>query len=198
MSKKSNLIIFLILVLVLTGQVSAQNKFGPRTDAFIKIFASGNYHMKATTTIDKVKAEMEFFLKGNRMATTISAAGETSRIITRDNKTYMIMDQMKMIMVLPAQGLAESAAVDTSGMSFTGSGTASFAGKNLPYEEYSEKDGSKSQFFIDGNKLAGIRSISKEETVDMVISVLDQNVPDSVFNVPSTGYQVQDMSNMKF
>ena len=108
------------------------------------------------------------------------------------------MDSTKMILITAMQDASQTGTVDTSKMAFTGSGTASFAGKNLPYEEYTEGH-DKAQFFIDGNKLAGIRSItSAGQTVDTVITVLDQAVPDNVFNVPSTGYQVQDMSSLKF
>ena len=108
------------------------------------------------------------------------------------------MDSAKMILITPMQDTSQTGAVETSKMVFKGSGTANFTGKNLPYEEYTEGS-EKSQFFYDGNKLAGIRSISPGEgPVDTVISVLDQNVPDSSFNIPSSGYQVQDMSALKF
>ena len=193
--------IFFVLAfgLILAGQVSAQVKFGPKTESFFKIFSGGTYHMKTTTSAGGVSAEMELFIKGDRLATTVSSQGQTVRTILRDNKAYMIMDQMKMIMITPSQGVYNSGAIDTTGMSFSGSGTAAFAGKNLPYEEYTDNNKDKAQYFIDGNRLAGVRSISSAAgTVDMVISVLDQNVPDSVFNIPTSGYTVQDMSNIKF
>ena len=201
MKKKGIVTLFSILMfgLILAGQVSAQTKFGPRTDSFMKIFASGTYHIKAAVSGDGEKADMELFSKGNRIATTVSSAGENARIIIRDRKTYMIMDSMKMIFVYPSQDTSMTGAVDIEGQTFTGSGNASFAAKNLPYEEYTTKDGSKAQYFIDGNKLAGIRNITPGElAVDIIISVLDQSVPDNVFIVPSSGYQVQDMSDLNF
>ena len=193
------LFITIILGLVLAGQVSAQAKFGPRTDSFMKIFSSGTYHMKAAITGDGDKADMELFSKGGRIATTVTAEGETVRIIIRDSKTYMIMDSMKTIFVYPSQDASMTGAVDIEGQTLTGSGNAPFNGKNLPYEEYTTKDGSKAQYFVDGSKLAGIRNTTPGElAVDIAISALDQNVPDSVFSIPSSGYQVQDMTDFNF
>ena len=199
--KKKSITFFLVLVLALAavGQVTAQTRFGPRTESFLKIFESGTYYMKATMVEDSMRIETEIYMKGNRMATTTHADGETMRIIIRDGKAHMIMEEAKMIIVTPAMDMHDTAAVDISGMTFRRSGTASFAGRNLPYEEYSHDDGETSQFFIDGNRLAGIRSLAPgEDTSDMIISVFNQNVPDSVFNVPSSGYQIQDMSNFRF
>jgi len=198
--KKITILLFtLLLSLVLIGQLTAQAKFGPRTESFLKIFESGTYYMKATMVEDSMRIETEVYMKGNRLATTTQAGGETMRMIMRDNKAYMIMEEAKMIIITPAMDMYDSAAVDISGMTFRRSGTATFAGKNLPYEEYSHDDGETSQFFIDGNRLAGIRSITPgENPSDMIISVFNQNVPDSVFNIPSSGYQIQDMSNIRF
>ena len=200
MKKKSLIVLSLALVfgLIFAVQVSAQTKFGPKTEAFIKIFASGTYHMKASMTAAGVKTDMEVFTKGGRIASVMSSQGETARMVMKDNKTYIIMDSAKMILVTPIQEGSDTGAVDTSKMAFTGSGTANFAGKNLPYEEYTSGS-EKTQFFIDGNKLAGMRTIVPGEgNVDTVISVLDQNVPDSAFNIPSSGYQIQDMSAFSF
>ena len=195
--KKKSIIVVLVFGLIMAAQLSGQTKFGPKTEASLKIFAGGNYHMKAVTTADGVKAETEVFVKGGRTASIVSSEGKTMRIVLKDNKTYMIMDSEKMILITAMQDASQTGAVSTSKMAFTGSGTASFAGKNLPYEEYAEGN-DKTQFFIDGNKLAGMRSIAAGQTADTVITVLDQNVPDSIFNVPSSGYQVQDMSSFKF
>ena len=83
--------------------------------------------------------------------------------------------------------------VRTAGMIVTGSGTARFNGKNLPYEEYSTRGSDvKVQLFLDGNNLAGMRTITGENTIDMIILALDQNVPNNVFDIP-TGYQKIEM-----
>ena len=51
--KKKSVIILLIAIIIglaFAAQVSAQTKLGPRTEAFLKTFSSGNYHMKAYIT----------------------------------------------------------------------------------------------------------------------------------------------------
>ena len=199
MKRKSIFILLMAMIfgLILITQVSGQTKFGPRTESYMKTFSGGTYHMKAYMTESGARTDMEIFTKGGRIASTVSVSGQTTRIIVRDNKTYMIMESMKMIIVTAMQDISQTGAVNTAGMSYTGSGTAGFAGKNLPYEEYLS-DGNKTQFFYDGNTLAGIRNIISGKTVDTVVTALDQNIPDNVFNVPSSGYQVQDMSAIKF
>jgi len=175
--------------------------FGPMTvfaqtasDAYFKIFSSGTYHMKAQMTVDGQTADMESYMKDGMIATSFSSQGESNRMIFRDNKMYMIMDAVKMVMIMPGGDTSDAHGVETDDMKLTGSGRASFGGKNLPYDEYRDPDGNKAQFFMDGAKFAGIRNISTEgENIDLIISVLDQNVPNNVFNIP-TGYQVQDMS----
>ena len=166
-----------------------------KTEAFFKIFASGTYHMKARMSGgDGMTADMESYVRGGNMASTISAQGQTTRMIFKDNKMHMIMDSMKMIMITPMMDKSQAGGIETANMKPTGSGTARFAGKSLPYEEYSDPQGNKTQYFLDGDKLVGIRSIiGREGTVDIEILTLDQNVPNNVFDIPS-GYQVQDMS----
>ena len=188
------LTIMLILGVVLAGQIFGQTKFGPKTEPLLKIFASGTYHMKATASGGGTASDMETYSKGGMIATLMSAQGMNSRIVIKDSKSYMIMDAQKMIMVSSLKDTSSTGAVDTNNITFTGSGTAVFAGKSLPYEEYKTGDGSSVQYFIDGNKLAGIRTVvSGQGNMDMVITVLDQNVPDSIFDIPTGDYQVINM-----
>ena len=190
-NKLKIMLILAAIVIVNPAAIFAQTG---RTEAFFKIFASGNYHLKAKITGGDGAGDMESYVKDNMTATTITAQGQTTRMISRDNKMYMIMDAMKMIMVMPAANNSSTGVIDTDGMKLTSSGTAVFNGKSLPYEEYRDAEGNKAQYFLDGNNLAGIRDIEDGgATVDIIIIVLDQNVPASVFTVPTTGYQVQEM-----
>jgi hypothetical protein len=167
-----------------------------KADAFFKIFASGHYHMKAKITGSGITSDMEIYMKDGVIATTVTGQGQTVRTIIRDNKMHMIMDAEKMVMIMPAGAGADVAGgggVSTNGMTPSGSGTAQLGGRSLPYEEYKDAQGNRVQYFLDGARLAGIRSISGRDTIDMVISELNQNVPNNVFDIPR-GYQVQDMS----
>ena len=164
-----------------------------KTAAFFSMFDSGTYHMKAKTTVGGMEVISETFIKGDMMAMAGETGGMSYRSIKRDNMMYVIDDGTRTVMVMPfsaSLGSMTDEPVRTDGMVVTSSGTARFNGKNLPYEEYSIADESsvKVQFFIDGNNPAGIRTITGGETIDMVILALDQNVPNSAFEIPA-GYQ---------
>ena len=168
-----------------------------KTAAFFNMFDSGTYHMKAKTTVSGMEVISETFIKGGMMATVGETGGMSYRTINRDNMMYVIDDRAKTVMVMPfsaSLGSMTEEPVRTDGMVVTGSGTAQFNGKNLPYEEYSIAGESrvKSQFFMDGNKPAGIRTIASGQTIDMIILALDQNVPNSAFEIPA-GYQKIEM-----
>jgi hypothetical protein len=178
-----------------------------RAGAFFNTFEGKNYHMKTKTIVPGSGMEVigETFIKGDMMASVSEVMGMTTRSVTRDGMMYVIMDATKTVMVMPipvSSGNPSEEPVRTTGLIFTGSGTARFDGRNLPYEEYSlsiEEGSAKSQWFLDGNNLAGFRTIvsadGRTETIDMVILELNQNVPNSVFEIPD-GYQRMDLPQM--
>ena len=148
----------LVLSLILVGYVSAQTG-GGRTEAFFRIFESGTYYMKAKIVAGGVEVNSDIYARGGMFAATTTTLGMTTRMVQRDNRTYTIMDTLRMIMVMPATGAIEAGRVETDRMRYSNSGTASFNGRNLPYDEYSNPEGVRVQYFIDGNRLACIRSI---------------------------------------
>jgi len=142
--------------------------------------------MKAKMIGDyNTETTIETYVKDGMIATTAESDSQISRTIIRDGKMYMIIDSEKMYMVSDASGNVASEYVQTEGMKASGLGTDEFGGKSLSYEEYSDDDGNISQYFIDGNKLAGIRNIIGGITMDIVILELNKNVPNSVFDIPS-------------
>ena len=167
----------------------ADDTGGGAAAAYFNMFKSGNYHLKAKMKGDGIETTMESYYKDGMVSMRMAMAGNSSRMIFRDNQMYMIDDGSKTYMVMPTAEKPSNEAVKTDGMTRTGSGTAEFDGRNLPYEEYSSEEGGKVQFFLDGKKLAGIRNIINEEgKIDVIISELDQNVPADAFDVPS-GYK---------
>jgi hypothetical protein len=177
---------------------------GGKTDAFFKTLEGKNYHMKAKTDMSGLNTDMggmevitDSYVKGDMIATVSEMGGMKFRSVVRDKKVYVIDDMSRTVTVMSlsaAAGNKPEEPVRTDGLIMTGSGTARFNGKNLPYEEYSTKKGSdaKVQLFIDGNKPAGIRTFVGKQTIDMIILVLDQNVPNNVFEIPS-GYRRTEM-----
>ena len=188
-------VFLLVFGVILVWGASAQTG-GGKTKAFFDILDSGTYHMKARMVVSKSgEMAMETYSKDGKIATGTTSQGMSFRVVVKDNKTYTILDAAKMIMVSPVQKGKDTGRIQTNGMKFTGSGTADFNGKKLPYEEYADSAGNKVQLFLDGSKLAGIRNIMGKETImDMIIDLLDQNVPASVFELPS-GYKMQEKAN---
>ena len=170
---------------------------GGKTTAFFNMFDSGTYHMKAKTAFGGMEVISETFMKDGMMATVGETAGMSYRTVYRDNMAYVINDQTRTVMVMSlsaSSGNKPEEPVRTAGMVATSSGTAQFNGKNLPYEEYSVAGESsvKIQLFLDGNNLAGMRTITSGATIDMIILALDQNVPNNMFDIPA-GYQRIEM-----
>ena len=174
---------------------------GGKTEAFFKTLSGKNYHMKTKTDMSGIKTGLggievivDTYVKGDMIATVSEAGGMKIRSVYRDKKVYAIQDLSRTVTVMSAAaGNKPEEPVRTDGMSMTGSGTARFNGKNLPYEEYSAKGSDvKFQFFLDGNKPAGFRSIAGKETFDTIILALDQNMPNNVFDIPS-GYRKVEM-----
>ena len=198
----------LVFSVFITGYSPAQAKFGPRTEQLLKIFKSDTFHMKAKMSGGGQETDIETFVKGGMSLLTMSSGSQITRIIARDNKLYMIDESKKTITIIPTtEDNNNSGKIYKDDMRYTGSGTAVFGGRSLPYEEYiTENDDDYEyeyddkndnvnivQYFIDGNRIAGSRTITHFGNIDTVISVLDQNVPANVFNVPTSGYQIQDM-----
>jgi len=161
-----------------------------------KIFESGTYHMKMRMSVGGNSMTTEQYFKNAMMASINEAGGMTTRAIYKDGKSYTIMDAEKMVMVMsiPQGTDSQSGKVETSKMNYTGSGTAEFAGKTHKYDEYTI-GGGKTQFFVDGGSLIGMRSITAEGTIDVEILAFDNNVPDSIFEIPAD-YEVMDMAGV--
>ena len=180
-------LLFLLPAVTVTGQT----KYGDKTAAFFKILTSGTYHIKIRLEIMPGKTmDMETFCKDGKSSGPL--IGTYNRKITRDNKIFYIDDPGKRMIISSSEGESGGGGfAPAPGVKFTGSGTAVFAGKNLPYDEYTAPDGTKVWYFVDGSKLAGIRGFNEDgKTNDIVVLVLDQNIPANVFDIP-TGYKVE-------
>jgi predicted small lipoprotein YifL len=210
---KKSIVLVLVLAMMLTLAACGGDKTPPAAppgdgtpagtpgdvkvaDTFFNMFSGGTYHMKSKVVAEGMEVTTEQFFKNGMVASMMEVDGNAVRTVIRDDKMHMIYDTEKMVMIMavPAQlSSGEAAAMETDGMSYSGSGTAEFSGKTLPYDEYNITGGGKTQFFVDGNKLAGMRTISAGQEVDVVILELNQTVPDSVFEIPA---DYQEMSVM--
>ncbi|MCL1983119.1 MAG: hypothetical protein FWG53_08570 [Clostridiales bacterium] len=159
---------------------------------FFDTFKSGNYHMKFKIAgPEGGSAITEQYRKGDSMAMIMTQGTQSIKMIYIDEKAYMIDDVNKMVIVqnVTKDFYLDSGGVETTGMEYSGSGTAEFAGSTLPYEEYGKEDGSKIQYFLRGNTLAGIRTVRGGVTADMEVLALDTVVPADIFDLPAD-YQI--------
>jgi len=186
--KKMNRVILLFTVflgIVINNHVSGQTNFGSLTEPFFRMISNRNVHIRS--------ANYEVYIKDDKSLQVFSSSGSSSRMITRDNKLYFINDSAKTVYIIRSQGSELSVELNTDALIFSGSGNSIFSGRNLPYDEYKTEEGHTIQYFVDGNKLAGYRTMSPKDGIsETVILEMNQRIPDRVFNIPTRGYKVTD------
>jgi len=188
MKKLAVLLMVFVMAFSLAGcSKNSTSQNGSASKVYFDMFNTNKYHMKATQVSSSATYDMETWVDGNKIATITNTNGESYHMIVENNTAYIIDDSAKTITTMGVNNndLTGSDTVNVDGMSYVDSGTAEFAGKNLPYDEYSDGKYAKMQFFMDGNKLTGIRNIVSNGNIDIEISQIDQNIPASVFEIPS-------------
>jgi len=163
------------------------------SERFLNIFSSGTYHMKSKMLAENGGAatNMETYSKDGMMTTMMGPDGDSGRMVFRDRKRYIVDDKSKTYKVSPYDKPPVES-VETNGMTYTGRGTAEFAGKTMTYEEYTNAAGGKVRYFIDGNQLAGIRNMGSGYKIDIAVLILDPDVPDSIFEIPDDYQQIEE------
>jgi len=179
------------------------NNVGILTQNLFQEVNSGIYHMKMKAMSGEMSevGEIEVYCKNNMTAMIVESEGIKIRIVAKDGKGYTIMDELQMIFVSD-MSLEEAAdevsimgddsnitskmarAIQTN-IKYVGEGSGDFHGKTYRYDEYKDTDGSQIFYYMDGSNLKGIRTVSADgEIIDVEIILFDQNVPDSVFDLP--------------
>ncbi|MCL1807330.1 MAG: S-layer homology domain-containing protein [Oscillospiraceae bacterium] len=166
---------------------------GSKLSAAEALFADGVIHMVFLLEYDDEEMLIEMFMKGGKTAVILDMFGMKIRAVIADGKSYGFIDELRVYMELePDEFGMDDLPIDTMFLSadavFIGTGTASFKGRSLYFEEYAvDGDGTTVRYFFDGGGLAGIEASGDGETVGIEILTLDKEVPDSIFNIPS-GY----------
>ena len=154
-------IIMLMITTLSAGLLWSQSTFGPKTEKFIKIYESGTFQMKTTMRAGNESSEMEMYVKDNMIAMILTDGKDRVRIVQKDSKSYMIDDKERQIAITPVEQGTVQGIVDTEEIKFISSGSTNFNGKTYLYEEYIS-DADRLLFFVDGDRLIGIRTISAE------------------------------------
>ena len=151
---------------------------------YFDVLSSGTYHLKTKMTAEGMDVAMEMYMKDGDWAMTSKVGEYNSKMILKNDKMHIIDDISKTILITKATKTTQDMKIDAKGMTFIGTGEAEFDGRNLPYEEYTNETENKTQFFLEGDKLVGIRTFADGKPIDMVVLEMDGNVPGNVFDIP--------------
>jgi hypothetical protein len=158
---------------------------------YFNVFSNRNYHMVIRLIVDDVEGEIEVYVKDEKISTTTKIEDEVSRMLILGNRTYIIMDEDKLMNMIDVVVTEDTGAIETGNLIKKGTGKGEFDGRELPYDEYLDNNGSKVRFFVENEELVGIRTIDDGITTDMIIEVFDQNIPDNIFDIPKD-YKLMD------
>lgn len=161
--------------------------------SYVEMMKDDKYFMKYKTTTEFNGQKMDYVVtvasSGEKTAVISEGGGINSRIVATKDKSYMIDDQNKMVLVMPIEETAEDAAAtfDTEGITYVGTGKED----GLTYEEYTTVD-STIRYYFSGKELAKVSINTAGDTIVMEIIEMKDDVDESVFDIPSN-YQMTSM-----
>ncbi len=191
-------LLLIVLVVLCAGMVFAAPS--TRFTKYGNIFKTGEFTVKASA------CEMDD--SGNRVGqaspvTIAMRAGEyymesadegvSVRIILKsDGKLYMIEDNSKSMMILPAEG--ENLMKFPASIDYTKSGFAKFDGRALYYETVKEDD-KETTYWFNGYDLYAIQEKSEFMNSSVFITSVTQKADASLFVLP-VGYETMDLTSL--
>ena len=217
---KLSLIILLIILLafVITGcgkdentnQSQEDNGKSKTYNLFTKVFSGENYivSLEGETDmgegIEKMTATMA--IKGDNLYADVDSTSQHASIICKDNKTYIIMHDEKMYMIMDGKDeetFEEMTLISTEDLKEMENkeyktGKETIDGTEYEYEEYeNEEDKTTERYYFLGNDLKYIKSIDgdRKEEIMRVIKISSE-VDDNIFNIPED-YQGINTSDLQ-
>ena len=173
---------------------------GQLLSSYIDVVSSKAFYMNMRTKVGDEADDNASFGEGLMdMNLEIAKQGEETamimkdygmHVIIRDGKSYVIMHDMKMVMVTEDIGtnLLEGSIAETDDLVFKGTGSGTLIDSTLPYEAYGSRSNpnAETRFFADGKRLAGIQYLQGGQvTVSTEIFEMSQNVPPGMFDIPT-------------
>ena len=166
------------------------------TKNIFSTLTSGTYHMKLKGISGEMEGfEIEMYAKGGVTAMLMNTEGMNIRAVTKSGKTYSVVDDWQMVFVNKADPDSEMPFANSiPQLIYVGEGSEVFYGKNCKYEEYKNDEGMQFFYYVDNGVFKGIRTVENGTITSVEVLVFDQNVPDSVFDIPAN-YEVYDSSD---
>jgi hypothetical protein len=174
---------------------------GDAMASLISWMKSGTYSYDFTMTSESadgtITATGSIAVDGGKVSmtqeTTYDGQTITSRTILKDDKTYIIDDASKMIIIM--SGISEEMTgeimTDYTGITKTGEGEGEIDGKTLPYEDYTV-EGYVVRYFLDGGEVYGMETEAEGFKTEMIITNAKSSVPADAFDLPE-GYMEMAM-----
>jgi outer membrane lipoprotein-sorting protein len=169
------------------------------SELYVDLMSGDEYLMKYRTTMDMegqaFEIEATLAVSGDNTAIMTVANGMESTMIMKENESYVVDHENKMVLVMPeVPDAGDSSFDETTGivnidddMSYLGNGKEG----NLVYEEYATMDGSV-RYYFDGDTFVKMVVDSNGQTMTMEILEFSDKVPDGIFEIPSD-YQMITM-----
>ena len=154
------------------------------TGDILKLFGGGTYHMEMIERDSGI--DMVIYAKGGMTAISFETEDMYYHIVNRDDKSYVIMYELETIFVSEfTDDISVPSANEIDSLTYVAGGSDEFMGRTYRFDEYSAPLGVRTQYFMDGATLKGIRTISTDGSIsEMEIIALDNDVPADIFDIP--------------
>ena len=154
-----------------------------------ELFRSGKYLLKYQGYVDLalegIHADVVIAVDGSNLFWTTEADGSKSKLIVNGNTAYMIDDDSKTYMS-GTMSNKESSLINGASLEYVGSGSETFYGKEMTYDEYKYDIGTLKYYFFK-DELFAIKNDNPIESTVMNIIEFSADVTDDMFTLPS-GY----------
>lgn len=154
-----------------------------------ELFKSGKYLLKYQGYVDMdpegTHADVTLAVDGENLLWTTEADGSKSKVLINGDAAYMIDDVSKTYMT-GTMSNKEASLINGSSLEYVGSGTETFYGKEMTYDEYNYDIGTLKYYFFK-DELFAIKNDNPIESTVMNIIEFSANVTEDMFTLPS-GY----------
>ena len=174
------------------------NETGALTKDFFEIIHSDEYHIMVNMMTSASGQDMDFsfqmaydvYAKDGMLAVLINFLG-IMRTVYIDGTRYEMYDDYKVMSI--SEDLEDSYIVTTrlDQLTYVGEESGEFLGDTYQYDEFTHRDGTVFRYYVDVGMLKGIQTIDPDGSIVYTeILVFDNDVPDSVFEIPSD-YEIE-------
>ncbi|MGN1271326.1 MAG: hypothetical protein ACI4UX_05105 [Clostridia bacterium] len=203
---KSSLIAIL-LVVVAIAVTGCGSKTSKTYNAFSKAFSGDSYTIELeeyNVDEDEEKITLTIAKKGNDICQDVKSEGQHATIMIKDDTTYLIMHDEEMYIksegrdetILPEEDevILSKDEIEALKIQEYKTGKEKIDDKEYEYEEYYDSENEITErYYFEKNELKYIKSIDSDGEEEIIkIVKLTSSVDDSIFNIPTDYYLVEE------